>query len=1056
MYLANTAIKRPVFTVMVIVAMIVLGLASFTQMNTELMPDIEFPFVIISTVYVGASPESVESDVTKRIEDAVNTIAGIKRTQSFSRESYSIVFIEFTLETDVDIAAQDVRDKIAGITQDLPTDIEPPVIQKFDFASRPVITLSISGERSQKELTGFAKNFLKRRLETVSGVGSVEIIGGSAREIQVLLDLDKINALSIVPNQISAAILSSNLEVPGGKLSQGNRDLMIRVMGRAASVDDLAQIIVYNSDGKIIRLGDIAQVIDGVEERKSLSRFNGKESVALGLIRQSGANIVNVADGIFKRLESLKTEIPDDINVVVAEDDSEFIKASIHEMLFDLIYGGLLAVLVIFLFLANLRSTLISAIAIPTSIIATFFLMRLFGFTINMMTLVSLSLSVGLLIDDAIVVIENIYRHLDEGESPWTAARNATAEIGLAVMATTFSIVVVFLPVAFMSGIIGKFFYQFGITVAGAVVISLFVAFTLTPMLSSRYLKKEEQIGQGKPGLINAPINAIRWVLRNWNNFFNGLNARYRTTLKWVLNHRFITLAIAAILFLGSLSMVAGGLIGSEFMPQSDESRFYVMFKAGPDASLERTSELAKKIETRLGKYPEVEFLLTQVGGEQTPVNEGQVFAKLKLISERDKSVNELIALVRNDLADIAGLTIHVSASPGEGGGEQAVEFSVRGPDIRVIKDLADQLEDIMRQAPGGVDFENTEKLARPEIQVHIDRDLANDLGISIAGIAMTVRNLIDGFVVSRLKDNDEEYDIRVQLAPKFRNRLDDLARLKIPSNKKLNNGDYLQVELGNVADLISSASPTEIRRYNRQKEVKVGCNLREGYVASDVVQYVYSKLSELNTPPGYEISPVGLVQIQEESFANIGMALILAIIFIYLLLASQFESFVDPLAIMLSLPLAIIGAFLALFVWQSTLNIISLIGVVMLMGLVTKNAILLVDFTKQLRHRGLSRMEALLKAGPIRLRPILMTTFAMIFGMIPVALGLGEGAGFKAPMGRAVIGGLISSTVLTLVVVPVVYTILDDIVAFLLGRETVRTESQQKDAAGGNKPIEA
>ena len=500
---------------------------------------------------------------------------------------------------------------------------------------------------------------------------------------------------------------------------------------------------------------------------------------------------------------------------------------------------------------------------------------------------------------------------------------------------------------------------------------------------------------------------------------------------------------MATVVFIGSLAI--GGLLGSEFFPQSDEGRLYIMFKAGPDASLNRTGELARKIEVKLEKYPEVEFMLTKIGGEQTPANQGDVFIKLKPIEERDRNAIELASIIREDIADIAGLSMQVSLNPGKGGGEQAVEFSVRGSDISVVKKLANQLEDIMRQAPGGVDYENSEKLARPEVQVHIDRDLADDLGISIASAAMAVRNLVDGFVVSRLKDKDEEYDIRVQLAPEYRNRLDDLYRLKIKSNKKINGEDFF-VELGTVASLASASSPTEIRRYNRQKEVKIGCNLQEGYATSDVVNYVYSRMNELNVPAGYKISVVGTAEMQEESFGNIFMAMFLAIIFIYLLLASQFESFVDPFAIMLSLPLAVVGALITLYITQSTLNIMSMIGVVMLMGLVTKNAILLIDFIKQLRRKGLSRMEAILKAGPIRLRPILMTTFAMIFGMLPVALSLGSGAEFKAPMARAVIGGLISSTLLTLIVVPVVYTILDDMVAFVLGKETIRAELQPED----------
>ena len=1028
MYLADTAIKRPVFAVMVILAMIVLGLASFSQMNTELFPDIEFPFVIVSTVYPGASPPAVETDVTKRIEDAINTIAGIKRIQSFSRESFSLVVIEFTLETNPDIAAQDVRDKIAGIQGDLPTDAELPVVQKFDFAAFPVVTISVSSERSLKDLTGFVKNFLKRRLETVPGVGSAQIIGGAEREIQVLLDLDRINALDITPDDVARAIQTSNLEIPGGKLNRKDVDLMVRVMGRANSVGELAQIIVKNEKGKIIRLADIASVIDGIKERESLSRLEGKENVSLALVRQSGANIVQTADGIHKRLAELKNEIPQDIEVVVASDESTFIRESIHAVVFDLLYGALLAVFVIFLFLANVRSTIISALALPTSIVATFFLMRLFNFTLNFMTLLGLSLAVGLLIDDAIVVIENIYRHLDEGETPLLAAKNATSEIGLAVMATTFSIVVVFLPVAFMSGIIGRFFYQFGITVAGAVLISLFVAFTLTPMLSSRFLKREEQIGPGKPGLINAPINAVKWILRTWNGFFRWVNKRYVTTLRWALHYRFATLAIATLLFVASIGV--GGFLGQEFLPQSDRSEFYVFFNADADASLERTSELAKKIEARMRNYPEVEFLLTTIGGEQVSSNQGQIYARLVSVEERAQSSIEIMGRARQDLANIAGLSIRVQSGGGEGGGEQEVEYSVRGPDLEIVKELALQLEDRMRQAPGAVDVENSQQQARPELQVYVDRDLADDLGVSIAGVAMTVQNLLDGTVVSRLKEGGEEYDIRVQLAPQFRKRTDDLSRMTIASMKQVDDDDFF-VRLGDVAALEQASSPQEIRRYNRQTEITVGCNLAPGYVSSDVANYVASRLSEIGTPAGYQITPVGTLEIQSESFQNIFMALALSIVFIYLLLASQFESFVDPLAIMLSLPLAAVGALFTLYIWGSALSIMSMIGIVLLMGLVTKNAILLIDFTKQLRRKGRSRTEALLTAGPIRLRPILMTTFAMIFGMLPIALGLGAGTEFKSPMGRAVIGGLVSSTLLTLVVVPVVYTILDDIVVF-------------------------
>jgi len=1038
MYLADTAIKRPVFATMVILALVVLGLASFFKMNVELFPNVDFPFVVVMTVYPGASSEAVATDVTKKIEDVVNTIAGIKRIISYSRESLSQIIIEFSLETDPDVAAQDVRDKIAGIAADLPRDAEAPIIQKYDPASQPIITITVSGDRSEKELTGFAKNFLKRHLETVPGVGSVEIIGGSEREIQILLDLYKINALDITPDEVAAAVSMANLELPGGKLNQGQTDLMVRVMGRASSPEELSRIIVRNSNGKIIRLQDVADVVDGVKERNGLSRLNGNPAISMALIRQSGANIVATAEGIKKKLKEIERDIPSGVKTEIVEDNSIFIRESIDDVVVNLIYGGLLAVFVIFLFLANVRSTIISALAIPTSIISTLFLMNAFGFSINMMTLLGLSLAVGLLIDDAIVVIENIYRHLDSGEKPMAAARNATAEIGLAVMATTFSIMVVFIPVAFMSGIIGRFFYQFGITVAGAVLVSLFVAFTLTPMLSSRWLKKEEQIGPPKPGIINIPGNAVKFILRNWHRFFKNLDGRYRTTLQWVLNHRLATLAMATFLFL--IALGAGKFIGSEFLPQTDQAQLVVTFKASPDESLDYTASLAARIEEKLKKHPEVVSILTRIGGSNRNVNEGDIFVKLVPKNKRAKTVFQLIPEIRKDLSTIAGLSVQVATERNEGGGEQQIEYSIRGPDHEVVRRLANEVEDLLRRAPGAVDILNSEKQGRPELQIHVDRDIANDLGLSIGAIAGTVRNLIDGVDVSRLKENDEEYNIRLMLDPKYRRNIDDLSQIKIFSVKNMK-GEKSHFELGNVASLKFASSPADVRRYDRQRSASVGCNLAEGYVLSDVSDFITANLSQINIPPGYKIEIVGAGEIMAESFSNIFMALILAIIFIYLLLASQFESFIDPLAIMLSLPLAVVGALLLLLVWRSTFSIMSLIGIVLLMGLVTKNAILLIDLTKQLRRKGIPRTEALLTAGPIRLRPILMTTFAMIFGALPLAFGLGPGAEFRAPMARAIIGGLISSTLLTLVVVPVVYSILDDMLKRLTGRETVAVE---------------
>jgi HAE1 family hydrophobic/amphiphilic exporter-1 len=641
-----------------------------------------------------------------------------------------------------------------------------------------------------------------------------------------------------------------------------------------------------------------------------------------------------------------------------------------------------------------------------------------------MMSLMALSLSVGLLVDDAIVVIENIYRHLDSGETRVEAARNGTAEIGLAVMATTFSIVVVFLPVAFMSGIVGRFFYQFGLTIAVAVLVSLFIAFTLTPMLSSMILQKE------KPARKESR-NPVTRVLYYWNYIFKKFGGLYGGTLAWTLKHRFITIAAAVLGFILSI-FLAGRFLSNEFLPQSDRSEMYVSFEAMPGSSLERTSELAGEMERIIASHKDVvRYQLLTIGGELTPINEGQIYIKFIDKNDRDVTIFDLMDIFRGELARVPGVSLSVATEPGHGGGGNLVEYSVRGTDISRIKNLASVVEQILKDTPGAVDINNSEKQARPELQVDIDRDLAKDLGLNIAAIGGTVRNLVDGARVSRIKEGDEEYDIRVRLSGDYRKDVENLNNIFIASEKKIR-GEDITVPLRQVAAINEAKAPTEVRRYERQREIRVGSNVATGFKMGDIIAYANKEIEKLNLPAGYTIKPVGEAEIQEESFGQIGTTLILAVIFIYLLLASQFESLMDPLAIGMSLLMAPVGAILALLVFNSAISIMSLIGIVFLMGLVTKNAILLIDFIKQARRRGVARTEAILQAGAIRLRPILMTSLSMIFAMIPLAFGVGPGAEFRAPMAQAVLGGLTSSTILTLIVVPVVYTLLDDFAQFL------------------------
>ncbi len=1037
MYISDVSVKRPVFTTMVTIALIVLGFVSYHQMSVDLFPDIDFPYVVVTTVYPGAAPEAVATDVTRKIEDTVNPIAGVKHIESRSSEGLSLIIVEFTLETKSIEAAQEVREKISSIRPELPADIEEPVVQRYDPESEPIITIVMGGDRPPKELTSLADKLVKEKLESIEGVGAASIVGGSEREFQVLLNLDAMNARMLTFDDVAYAISSSNFELPGGHLNQGPSEILVRTMGRFESVDDIRDVIVENTEGKVIRLGDIATAVDTIAERRSLARFDREEAVTLEIRRQSGANTVEVAEAVKQRLSEINELLPADVTATIAQDNAIFIEESLHDVQITIIFASALAILAIFLFLANIPSTIITAIAIPTSIIATFTAMRFLGFTLNMMSLMALSLAVGLLIDDAIVVIENIYRHLDTGEPRADAARNGTAEIGLAVMATTFSLVVVFLPVAFMSGIVGRFFYQFGLTIAVAVIVSLFVAFTLTPMLSSRFLHKEKPLKRESK-------NPITIILYLWNYFFKRFGDIYGTVLDWTLKHRFTTLAIAIGGFVFSLFLAS--LLGFEFMPKSDRSELYVNYKTMPGSSLERTSDLAGQLENIIASHDDiVKYNLLKIGGELTPINEGSIYVKLVDKNKRDVTVFDFVDVLRDEFSSVPGVSFSVATDPGHGGGGGLVQYSVRGPDYDRIKSLAASLEQILKTTPGAVDVENSEKEARPELQVVVDRDLAKDLGLNIADIGIGVRNMVDGSPVSRFKEGDEEYDIRVQLASQYRTDIENLNNIYIASEKQVR-GEDLYVPLRQVARIFEEKAPTEILRYDRQREIRVGSNAATGFTLGDILSAVGAKMGDLDVPVGFSVTPVGESEIMAESFAQIGMALVLAIIFIYLLLASQFESFIDPFAMGMSLMMAPVGAILALLMFGTAISIMSLIGIVFLMGLVTKNAILLIDFIKQARRRGMERTEAILRAGAIRLRPILMTSLSMIFAMLPLAFGVGPGAEFRAPMAQAVIGGLTSSTLLTLIVVPIVYTLLDDMVAFITGK---RKKSKARLAAG-------
>lgn len=1036
--------------------LLVLGFFSYSSLPVDLFPEVDFPFVVIQTVYPGASAESVETEVTKNIEDVINEISGVKQVMSQSREAYSLIFVEFQLEVDGTVAAQDVREKVATIRQDLPDDIEEPLITQYDQDAMPVISIAISGKRPLRDITELTKNKIKTRLEVIPGVGSVQIIGGFDREILIALDPVKMEAKQITIDDISGAIAAANMEIPGGKIDEGAQEYLVRLKGRLTTVPEFEDVIVKNHRGVPVYVTDVGRVVDTIVEQTSLSRFNGETAIGLSIIKQSGANVVEMARSAKQVVAGLQKELPPDIEIKIVRDDSEFIEDSIHEIQFNMMFGTLLAVIVIFLFLLDYKPTIITGLAIPISIIATFTLMNFLGFTINMMTLMGLSLAVGILIDDAIVVVENIYRHLDMGKNPFKAAYDATREIGLAVSATTFTIIAVFLPVAFMEGIVGRFFYEFGISVAFAVFISLIVAFTLTPMLSSRMLTESELEKERRRKDEKGFFASLRKFLGLWNKAFDSLKPVYSKILGASLRHRWVVVLLATLLFFGSIVIFV--FLPQEWFEQTDRGMVYVNIDTPPGTTLENTSKRMQQIEDIVTQLKEVEGTYVTIGSGTSEVTEGTVLILLTDAQEREISAQELTDSVRTLISVVPGIKTSVMLEQAEGGGEKPIEISIRGDDRILLNEITHEVQRLAKNIPGAIDIDNSLEEGKPEIQINVDRDRADDLGLSLMTIPMTIRTLVEGEVISRYKEGDEEYDVRIRLDKPYRSSVEDISRILVESDKHITGREAFLVPLNRVANLSKTTTIGEYRRFNRQNEVRVNSNALYGYASGTLAQELLTQANDsIDLPPGYSITAVGQEEIRNESNQNMATALILSIIFIYILLASQYESFFDPFSIMLSLPLSLIGAFLGLAIFGSPMSIMASIGIIMLMGLVTKNAILLIDFVKQQRRKGVVRFEAVMTAGPIRLRPILMTTFATVLGMLPLALGIGPGAEMRAPMARAAIGGLLSSTILTLIVVPVVYTLVDDFVGFFTrlfginqGREEVTFEEPE-----GHEPVD-
>lgn len=1010
-----TFIKRPVFTTMLVMLLVVFGLGSYPSLGIDLNPDVDFPLVMVSVSFAGTSPEEMESLVTKPIEDAVSSLSGIKNLSSVTREGSSQITIEFEFGTDPKLAANEVREKVAVARKRLPDQADEPVIQRFDMGAQAIVYYSLSSDtRSSGEIRKLATDIVKDELQRIDGVADVTISGGSEREIRVAVDSKKLAAYHISMAQILDAVNSQNLNAPGGRVSEKGTELTVRTIGKYKNVADIQNVIVANKDGLLIRLSDVATVADTWAEERMLARANGQPSVLIAVQKQSGTNTVAIAEKVKTTMASIQTLLPPDVKVAITRDSSQYIRSSVNDVMESMIFGGLLAVAITFLFLQNTRATIIGAIAIPTSVVATFFLLKMMNFTLNNMSLMGLSLAVGILIDDAIVVIENIYRHMELGKSPMEAARDGTSEISLAVMATTLSILAVFVPVGSMNGIVGQFFKQFGLTVAFAVAFSLFVALTLTPMLSAYWLKGGHEQTAGQSG----KKSRIKIFLDRFEAGFLEFQQFYRRVLSWSLAHPKKLVAIAV------LSLFANGLLlpflGSEFQPTYDSGEFNITMNAPAGTSLEKMRELVKPVEEQVLAIQEREssYLIIGSGGQAGKATMG---IKLVPAGERSRSMDKIMDELRLKFRDIGRLKVTVTNNQGMGRGDsRPVQIALRGPELDKLNQMAQQLVEKIRQIPGTTDVDISAEQSSPEIQVAVDPVRVSDAGLDTTTVATTIQMAFLGATTrNEFNPTDKDYQIRVQLEEQGRSSLDDVANLLIASKT----GNF--VRLGDIANVTLSSGPTQIDRESRQRQVIVYANV-VGVSAGDVTAKVKELMPSLNLPLGYSYKFVGQAQTMQDSFMEIAKALLLAVVLIYMVLAAQFESFVHPFTIMLSLPFSLTGAILGLLIAGQTMNIISLIGVIMLMGLVTKNAILLVDYANQLRHQGMPIIDALIEAGAVRLRPILMTTAAMIFGMMPIALGIGSGAEMRQSMGVVLIGGLITSTMLTLLVVPAVYLLIE------------------------------
>ena len=1050
MWFTKVSLNNPVFAAMVMLAFVVLGLFSLQRLQVDQFPNVDFPVVVISTEYPGAAPTIVESEVTKKVEEAVNSVAGINALYSRSYENLSVVIVEFQLHIQGRKAAEDVREKIGQVRPLLRDEVKEPRVLRFDPASRAIWSVAVLPQAadgraapSPIELTNWADQVLKKRLENVRGVGAVQLVGGAKREIHIQLRPPALEALGVTPDQVLAAVRGDNQDQPLGALRTAAQELTVQLAGRVERPEDFARLVVARRGGAPVHLGQVADVRDGAQEQESLALHNGQRTLLLNVQKAQDENTIGVVDGLYRAVAEMQSELPPGIRLEPVVDQSRPIRVAVQNVRQTLLEGAVLTVLIVFLFLNSWRSTVITGLTLPISIIGTFFFMQVLGFTVNMITLMALSLCVGLLIDDAIVVRENIVRHAQMGKRSYDAAMDGTQEIGLAVLATTLSIVAVFLPIGFMQGIIGKFFHEFGLTIVAAVMISMFVSFTLDPMLSSVWHDPSIHAHGQRAG---PPVTLYERTIGRVTGWFDHASDRladgYQRLLGWSLAHKPLTLLIAAAIFGLSVAMVR--LLGTEFVPKADFSETNVAFYTPQGSSLEATEAKARQVDAILRGYPEVRYTVATLNsGNALGKTNASLYIRLVDRHERTRNADDLAADFRQRLRAVPGITVTQAGLLEPVGGQKQIEFSLQGPDQAELERLARPLMERLRDIPGLVDLDSSSKPDKPTVEVTVKREAASELGLSTAQIAAPLRTLIAGTTVGNWRaPDDQTYDVIVRLAADARTAPQDLERLPLTAGVNAD-GTPRIVRLNQVASLSEATGTNQINRRAMLREIQITANTH-GRATGEVSGDIRAALARMAFPPGYSYSFGGATKNMEESFTYALQALAMAIIFIYMILASQFKSFVQPLALMTSLPLTLIGVVLALLMFGSAMSMFSIIGIVMLMGLVTKNAILLVDFAIRAREgrvseggvtEALPREQALLAAARVRLRPILMTTLAMVFGMVPLAFAVSEGSEQRAPMGQAVSGGVITSSLLTLVVVPVVYCYLDDLACWLKRR---------------------